>query len=338
MQRYSRFFPVLRNSAAVILFSGVVTLGLQAQQHVAAGTGSLFADTQPVVLESPTFLASLAASDAPLAVEDSALGYSSSAGAAETAAAEGMSFGGDASPQPPPRRYGRRPVYADSSHNADGSNKYSFFGGVGLTIPLGNTHTYLTPSYAFQFGGGRNFNKKFGLMAQFDWDNFGFQGNTLNNQSLLYFGATGQGLDGSSHVWSFSLDPIYNFYSGEKYGAYVVGGIGFFHKVATFTLPQIESTYYGAYVVNASFDHYTSNAPGYDGGFGFTYKPSQFGNQRLYAEARYVFMDNSQRTGLTAANVNTVAGLNYLLNGGTNFYPANSNRTTYIPIKFGIRF
>jgi hypothetical protein len=245
MQRYSRFFPVLRNSAAVILFSGVVTLGLQAQ-HIAAGTGSLFVDTQPVVLESPTFLASLAASDAPLAVADSALGYSSSAGAAETAAAEGMSFGGDASPQPPPRRYGRRPVYADSSHNADGSNKYAFFGGVGLTIPTGNTHEYLTPSYSFQFGGGRNFNKKFGVMVQFDWDNFGFQGATLDNQSLLYFGATGQGLGGTSHVWSFSVDPIYNFYNGDKYGAYVVGGVGFFHKVATFTLPQIEETFYGA--------------------------------------------------------------------------------------------
>ena len=85
------------------------------------------------------FLASLAASDAPLAlpVDNSALNYSSSAGAAETAAAEGMSFGGDASPQPPPRRYGRRPVYADSSHNADGSNKYSFFGGRGLDYPGG---------------------------------------------------------------------------------------------------------------------------------------------------------------------------------------------------------
>jgi hypothetical protein len=343
MQRYSRFFPVLRNSAAVTLF-GVVTLGLQAQQYVAAGTGSLFSDTQPVYLESPTFLASLAASDAPLAlrVDDSALGdtlnYSSSAGAAETAAAEGMSFGGDASPQPPPRRYGRRPVYADSSHNADGSNKYTFFGGVGLTVPTGNTHTYLTPSYSFQFGGGRNFNKTFGVMAQFDWDNFGFQGNTLDNQSLLYFGATGQGLDGSSHVWSFTLDPTYNFYNGDKYGAYVVGGVGFFHKVATFTLPAIEETYYGAYQVNAAFDHYTSNAPGFDGGIGFTYKPSRFGNERLYAEARYVFVDNQQRTGLTAASLNTTAGQNYLINGGTNFYPPNSNRTTYLPIKFGIRF
>jgi hypothetical protein len=331
MQRHSRFFSALRTSAAVTLFGGAATLGLHAQQSArAAATQSVFADTQPISVESPLFLASL--SDAPLAVEDSAVGYSSSAGAPETAAAEGLSFGGDASPQPPPRRYGRRPVYADSSHNADGSNKYTFFGGVGLTIPTGNAHEYLTPSYSFQFGGGRNFNKKFGLMLQFDWDNFGFQSATLNNQSLLYFGATGQGLDGSSHVWSFTLDPTYNFYTGDKYGAYVVGGIGFFHKVATFTLPTIEETFYGDYQVNAAFDHYSSNAPGFDGGIGFTYKPSQFGNARLYAEARYVFMDNQQRQGYTDANENTTTYV------GTDFYPANSNKTTYIPIKVGVRF
>jgi hypothetical protein len=331
MQRYSRFFSALRTSAAVTLFSGAATLGLHAQQVApAAAMQSMFAYTQPVSVESPLFLASLG--DAPLTAEDSALGYSSSAGAAETAAAEGLSFGGDASPQPPPRRYGRRPVYADSSHNADGSNKYSFFGGVGLTIPTGNTHEYLTPSYSFQFGGGRNFNKTFGVMLQFDWDNFGFQGTTLDNQSLLYFGATGQGLGGSSHVWSFTVDPIYNYYNGDKYGAYVVGGVGFFHKVATFTLPQIEETFYGDYEVNAAFDHYSSNAPGFDGGLGFTYKPSRFGNERLYAEARYVFVVNSQRQGYTYANENTTTYT------GTDFYPANSNKTTYIPIKFGVRF
>jgi hypothetical protein len=49
-------------------------------------------------------------------------------------------------------------------------------------------------------------------------------------------------------------------------------------------------------------------------------------------EARYVFMPNSQRTGVTSANVATSPL------SATNFYPANSNRTTYIPVKFGLRF
>ena len=114
-------------------------------------------------------------------------------------------------------------------------------------------------------------------------------------------------------------------------------GVGFYHKAANFTIPQEELGYgyFGdleEFEVNQSFAKFTSNAPGFNGGFGFTFKPSRFSSQRLYAEARYVFVDNSQRQGVTVANVNTTTY------SGTNGYPANSNRTTYIPIKFGIRF
>jgi hypothetical protein len=49
-------------------------------------------------------------------------------------------------------------------------------------------------------------------------------------------------------------------------------------------------------------------------------------------EARYVFMANQARTGYTAANVATTSY------DGYDAYPANSHRTTYVPIKFGIRF
>jgi len=49
-------------------------------------------------------------------------------------------------------------------------------------------------------------------------------------------------------------------------------------------------------------------------------------------EARYVYIPNSQRYGVTAQNVATSPL------SATDFYPANSNRTTYIPVKFGIRF
>jgi hypothetical protein len=69
-----------------------------------------------------------------------------------------------------------------------------------------------------------------------------------------------------------------------------------------------------------------------NGGVGLTYKFSRFSNARFYVEARYVLMLDSQRTGVTSANVAT-SPLN-----ATDFYPANSDRTTYIPIKVGIRF
>ena len=251
--------------------------------------------------------------------------------------------------QPPPRRRYGRPRYNDSSHNADGSSKYGFLAGAGFTLPLGDTYHYFNTSYGFQVGGGRNFNKKFSVNLQFDWDKFGINGSTLGSQQNLYnYYCTAidaqeglcpiSGLDGNNHIWSFSVDPTYNFYQGDKFGAFGVVGVGFYHKVTTFTVPTIGAveTLFGPieYEQNANFDHYSSNAPGFNGGFGLTYKPSKFSNQRLYAEARYVFVDNSQRTGITYNSSTTV--LNTYT--GYNDFPQNSNRTTYIPIKFGIRF
>jgi hypothetical protein len=231
--------------------------------------------------------------------------------------------------------------------------------GVGLAQPVGNTWKYDTPSWAFGGGFGRQFSSHFAVPLEFSYDNFGLTKRTLNNQFTLYNnqinyyctlsvananscntnGVTPfDSLDGNAHVWSFSLQPTYTIYSGAGLGAYVLAGGGYFHKVTNFTTPSVGEYcdyYYGCYTYQANqiVDHYTSNAPGVDGGIGFTYKFSKFSNQRLYAEARYVVVFNSQRTGVT---VNSP--LNPVTVSEANDYPANSNRTTYFPIKFGIRF
>jgi hypothetical protein len=238
-------------------------------------------------------------------------------------------------------RYGR-PRYRGANTNADGSSKYTFFAGVGLSQPVGNTWHYLTPSYAFQAGFGRQFNKNFALPIEFDYDHFGFTGSTLANQTYIYnYGVPTSeqlsGLDGTSHVWSFSIDPTYTFLQGEKWGAYGVAGVGFFHKTANFTIPatgEYCDLYYGcyAYTANETIDKYTSNAPGVDGGLGLTYKFSRFSNERFYAEVRYVVVLDSQRKGITVATAASATAAT------TDYYPANSNRTTYFPIKFGVRF
>ena len=309
-------------------------------QQVAPATGP-----QPLFFAQPAASSpiQLAANDTPYSV-----GYSSSAGAAETA--EAVSFIPDTlhagmGMQPPPRRYGRQPVYSDSHHNADGSNKYTFFGGAGFTVPVGGTHNYLSPSYNFQVGGGRNFNKKFAVLAQFDYAHFSVQTNTLNSLLGTYvnLGATdGNGnslseLDGNTHIWSFTLDPMYTFMQGDKIGAYVVGGAGFYHKVTDFTTPTegyYYDPYYGIipYEANATLDSYVSNSVGFNGGVGFTYKPSRFGGERLYAEGRYVYTPNSSRPYYDGTN-GTALTPNYF-----NVFPQNSAKTSFIPITFGIRF
>lgn len=264
------------------------------------------------------------------------LSYSSSVGSEEKASAEDFDMGMGTG-QPPPRRpYARRTNYSDRTHNADGSNKYTFVVGGGFTVPAGATGKDLGISWKFQGGGGYNFNKKFGVILQYDYDKFGLTSGNLARQyarytSLNLVDQNGRpvsfaGLDGSSHIWSITLNPIYHFYQSDALGAYVVGGGGFYRKLTNFTLPQtgVYCDFFGfcyQFTQNQTFDHYSNNAGGVNGGIGFTYRFSRFASEKLFAEARYVWVDNSQ-------SANSVDGL----------YPENNNRTGYFPVTVGIRW
>jgi hypothetical protein len=244
------------------------------------------------------------------------------------------------------RRYGR-PRYRGGNSNPDGSNKWMAYGGAGLVQPIGNTWHYFTPNYGIQVGFGRQYSYHFAMPIEFDYDTMGLTKQAISNQSCIYtytagtcdYNAGDNGIDATAHVWSFSIDPRWTLFDPTKdgLGAYVLADVGFYHKVTDFTAPQTAEycdPYYGCQLVGvqSTFDHYTSNAPGFGGGIGFTYKFSHFSNERFYAEGRYVFMDNSQRYGYT---VNNIATTSY---NGFDAFPANSNRTTIIPIKFGISF
>ena len=248
------------------------------------------------------------------------------------------------------QRYGR-PKYRGGNTNADGSPKYDFYVGGGFAPPVGDQFNYSTISWGFGGGGGRMFNAHVGVNLEFNYDHFGMTGDTLTAQQNLYNYSIAlyneqnpanpvqfiQGLDGNSHIWSLSLQPIYNLKSGEGMGAYVTGGGGYYHKVANFQVPAIGTycdPFYGCYqyTANQTIDHYTSNAFGLNVGGGVTYKFSRFSNQRLYAEVRYVYLLNSFRPGVTYATVTPENA------GDPNFFPQNSQRTSYLPVKFGIRF
>ncbi len=331
----------ISRSAAIITFAAAATLSLQAQR-------SKGIDETHGAYSQPLFSATtlLAANETPATI-----GYSSSAGAEETASAESYissSLAADPSPQPPPRRYGRRPVYADSHHNADGSNKYAFFIGGGFVLPTGGTHNYLSTGYAIHGGAGRNFNKKLALLAEVDYDHANIQTNTLNNLLVTYvnLGATGQDgsalgqLGGTNHNLSIAAEPMYTYMDHDKLGGYVIGGVGFYHKVTDFTTPAVGQYcdyYYGcySYEANQTIDSYVSNAVGYNGGLGFTYKGSRFSDLKFYAEARYVYTANSRRPYFDGApgTTNPTASVNYF-----NVFPQNSAPTTFIPVTFGIRF
>src|SRR5579875_2751385 len=214
------------------------------------------------------------------------------------------------------QRYGR-PRYRGGNTNADGSPKWDFFVGGGFGMPVGNQFNYASTSWGFGGGGGRMFNAHAGVNLEFNYDEFGMSGSTLTNQQNLYnyyiqlYNSQNPGnpvssiagLDGNNHVWSFTLEPIYNLRKGEGMGAYVIGGGGFYHKVANFTVPAIGEycdPYYGCYEYqsNQIIDHYTSNAFGVNFGVGVDYKFSRFASERLYGEIRYVYIFNQYKPGV----------------------------------------
>jgi hypothetical protein len=333
----------LRHLSVLAVVAGASTLGMQAQQSAGMAVATPL-KTEARLESKLSFPASDLATVAGLSYSSSVTSSDAVAAPVDATAAErlNLSEGAGAGLQPPPRRRYGRPRYNDNRHNPDGSSKYTFVLGAGFTAPVGGTYHNLNTSYGIQVGAGRNFDKKFGVVAQFDYDKFGFNGRTLGEQQIILnnpnlFNGQIQNLDGTSHVWSFTLNPIYNIIEGGNYGAYVVGGVGFYHKTANFTIPGtgVYYDYYGnayQYQTNQTIDKYTSNAPGFNGGFGLTYKPSKFSGERLFVEARYVFVDNSPKAGFTIATYNQITPTS------TNLFPANSSRTTYTVYKAGIRF
>jgi hypothetical protein len=324
----NRLSTLMSRIAAVTFLAAAGTFGLHAQQS--SGTAP---SLPPISLKS-----SLTA-PLDLSTPDD-LKYSSSIGSDEMANAETFNLSSSAD-QPPPRRKYSRPNYNDSRTNADGSAKYNFIVGAGFTLPVGGSHNYLATSYNIQAAAARNFNKTFGVQVEFDWANFGFQTATLNNLLAIYnsLGASDQNgnplsqLGGNSHIWSFTLDPIMNFYTSDTWGAYVIGGGGFYHKTANFTVPSIGTycDFFGfcyQFQANQTIDKYTSNAFGVNGGLGLTYKFSRFAGERFFVEARYVYTFNSARQ-FSFGDAN---GNNF------NVFPQNSAKTGYIPITFGVRF
>jgi opacity protein-like surface antigen len=313
---------VIVRTAAVAFFSAAANLCLIAQSP------SAFQPVKPLDLKASLL--------APLDLSRPAdLNYSSSVGAEETASVTSFDLRGGTSQPPPRRRYGHT-NYSDRWHNTDGSKKYTFSVGGGFDMPAGASGRDLTISWKFQAGASYNFNKKFGVQLEYNYDKFG---DTLGNLTRQYnrYNALGlkdqngrpvsfAGLDGTTHIWSITLNPHYTFYQGDAVGAYVIGGGGFYRKVSNFTLPQqgVYCDFYGfcyTFTQNQVFDHYSNNAGGFSGGLGLTYRFSRFGSESFYTEARYAWVNNQP-------SQNSVNGL----------YPENNHRTGYFPVPFGIRF
>jgi hypothetical protein len=256
----------------------------------------------------------LAQSDNASGSADTGHAYSSSTDWKAYLDTDGLDGSAAATPAPAPKPGGQ---YGSNNRSPGyGSNTWShlaFEAGGGFTAPVGNDvrDGYDTWGYNVTAGAGWNFTKHIGALLEYQ-----FNRNKIPGATLAAIGAPG----GNINTWSLTIDPIIYLPVSKTTGAYVTGGGGFYRKVTNFTAPEEEEfCYYFCEVgyENETIGHFSSNQGGLNIGIGGYWKA--FGpdsNAKLYAEARYVWVDSPTATATTSGE-------------GTE---------GLIPVTFGIRF
>jgi hypothetical protein len=171
-------------------------------------------------------------------------------------------------------------------HNAFRS--LAFEAGAGANSPIGNDTPVITWGGNYTVGGGVHFSKRFSLLAEYQFIDDKLPGSLISD-------ANAQG--GNAHIWSLTLDPAIDLFPKRSNSVYVTGGGGFYRKLTSFTDPEeVEECFYycGIFVENAVVGHFSSNQGGANVGLGFTHRLGGTygdGNAKLYAEARYLFVN-----------------------------------------------
>jgi hypothetical protein len=167
------------------------------------------------------------------------------------------------------------------------SEHWNFDVGAGVTPAVRNTGNSLNTGWHYQVGAGYNFTPHFGTMVQFQQNNL-----AVSNSVLASLSVPG----GDSRIYSVTLDPIWHFRTGSRVGAYAIGGVGWYRRTVDFTQPTTTSAlafdpFFGLFFpvtvpANQVIGSVSSNAVGWNGGFGFTIGHAEAG-PKFFTEARY---------------------------------------------------
>lgn len=209
-----------------------------------------------------------------------------------------------------------------SAHYGSGGivSHLTYEAGGGFNGPTSDSAPYITWGGNFTVGGGYRFDKHFSTLLEYQ-----FIDSKLPGAIIAEAGATG----GYAHIWSFTLDPIYEVNPKSAIAFYGVGGGGFYRKVTSFTDPTESEycTYYycGIVTENSVVGHFSSNQGGWNIGGGIQHRFAGWngdGKMKVFAEARYLDV-------LTPAVTTQPNGL------GTTTVGAN---TKIVPVTFGVRW
>jgi Outer membrane protein beta-barrel domain len=209
-----------------------------------------------------------------------------------------------------------------SGHYSSGGivSHLTYEAGGGFNAPTSDSAPYITWGWNFTVGGGYRFDQHFSTMIEYQ-----FIDSKIPGAIIAQAGATG----GYAHIWSFTLDPIYEFTPKSAINVYAVGGGGFYRKVTSFTNPTLATycTYFYCGIVTQTsvVGHFSSNQGGWSIGGGLQHRFAGWngdGKMKIFAEARYLDV-------LTPAVSTQPNGL------GTTTVGAN---TKIIPVTIGLRW
>jgi len=172
------------------------------------------------------------------------------------------------------------------SPHAQDYSKFNFVIGGGPGFPLGDMSSFADTGGHFLVGGGFNFSKIFGLDTEFMWHDLPI--NSATRQLLQTPGAT-------ARQYSVTVNPIVHLPFASKLGAYVIGGIGWYHRSGETTTPGTGvvcdpywSWWYGCAIGSVDFVTGSRSADAFGGniGGGLTFRLGE-SHAKIFTEVRY---------------------------------------------------
>ncbi|HVX68014.1 MAG TPA: outer membrane beta-barrel protein [Bryobacteraceae bacterium] len=192
---------------------------------------------------------------------------------------------------------------------AQNTSPFTFNIGGGFTEPAYRTGDRLDTGFNINAGVGYNFVPHVGVIGEFGFNNFG-----LNRTALTAAGVP----DGTTRLYSVTLNPIIRFNPRGRLDAYLIGGGGYYRRTIEFTQPAIGNvtlfdpwwgTFFNAPVAtNQVIGSFTQNKMGWNAGAGVSFRIKSDSNAKFYAESRYHYVYTTPR------------------------------RTTVLPVTFGFRW
>lgn len=204
--------------------------------------------------------------------------------------AASLTAGLTALPASPEPAAGGQVYHGYNRHHTGWKSHLSFEGGGGADAPIGGDSKVITWGPEVTLGAGWKFTNRLSALIEYQ-----FIDDKLPGRVISAAGSQG----GNAHIWSFTVDPVFDLFPKRASDIYLTGGGGFYRKLTTFTDPQpVQYCYYFCYggYANVTVGHFSSNQGGMNVGFGLSHRlgsPDMGGVSRLraYIEARYLWID-----------------------------------------------